>query len=126
MLFLAARGIREKLNCDSVKAESLPIKERRRATIFPRYTRGKKGTPLDANWIDIICRDVSKNSAGAQNVWGFGKGFATVIHPTGCCKQYKFGMYLIHYNGILFSSNPPLEDLWLCFLISLAFQKTTL
>lgn len=111
--FWTVLDIGEKLSCDSGKDGALPIKERRRATIFPRYhTRGQKWTPLYANWIDIICRDKSQSSAGAQNVWGFGKGFETAIHPTGCCKQYKFGMHLIHYNGILFSSNPPLEDLY--------------
>ena len=50
---------------------------------FPGLTRDQKGNPLDANWIDIICRDASQSSAGAKNTWGFGKGFETAIHPTG-------------------------------------------
>ena len=83
--FLTVLDIGENLSCYSGKDGALPFKERRRATIFPRYTRGQKGTPLYADWIDIICRDASQGSAGAQNAWGFGKGFETAIHPTGCC-----------------------------------------
>ena len=119
IIFQTVLDIGEKLSCYSGKDGALPFKERRRATIFPRYSRGQKGTPLFyADWIDIICRDASQSSAGAQNAWGFGKGFETAIHPTGCCNQYKFGMHIIiHYNGILFSSNPPLEDLYYCLSI---------
>ena len=70
---------------NSLKNGTHLFKERRRATIIPGLTRGQKGTPLHANWIDIICRDASQSSAGAKNAWGFGKGFETTIHPTGCC-----------------------------------------
>jgi len=51
---------------------------------LPGLAQVQKGTPLYANWIDTICRDASQSSAGAQKTWGFGKGFETAIHPTGC------------------------------------------
>ena len=116
---------REIIFC-SGKGGALPYLRKEAGYFLPGLTRGQKGNPLYANWIDIICRDASQSSAGAQNAWGFGKGFETAIHPTGCCKQFKFGMHLIHYNGILFSSNPPLEDLSSYLSFSLAFQKTRL
>jgi len=72
---------REREYCYSGPGGALPFKERRRATIIPGLTRHQKGTPLHANWIDNICRDASQSSAGARNVWGFGKGFETSTHP---------------------------------------------
>ena len=73
---------REIIFC-SGKGGALPYLRKEAGYFLPGLTRGQKGNPLYANWIDIICRDASQSSAGAQNAWGFGKEFETAIHPTG-------------------------------------------
>lgn len=52
----------------------------------------------------------TEDSAGAQNIWGFGKEFETGVHPTGSDPLYKRTgrMHFLQHGG-LSSSNPPLE-----------------
>ena len=74
---------REDLLLRSGMGRVLPFNRKEAGYYYPGLTRGQKGTPLHANWIDNICRDASQSSAGARNVWGFGKGFETATHPAG-------------------------------------------
>lgn len=56
-----------------------------------------------ATWKEISCRDDSVGSAGAQSIWGNGKGFVVSLHPFA-------GIHRVVTKGI-FLSNPPVVDI---------------